>query len=165
MDDSLPSDWRAKRADILERDGFTCGNCGKNALDTSAHLHVHHIVPRSRGGTHKPSNLKTLCERCHKAIHSSDSKAPTAGPTIDYDKMVEAWQTPPDMRSEAQEQYLTQVAEKLYEYAGGDDFQYYPSVRKTNNMPAPSDTNTSYSNRDAPSDLWNHLQAKWSAER
>lgn len=30
---------------------------------------VHHIVPTSRGGTHKFSNLMSLCKSCHNKIH------------------------------------------------------------------------------------------------
>ena len=40
-----------------------CCNCG--ALAT----HKHHIVPKSLGGSDRPSNLALLCERCHGLIH------------------------------------------------------------------------------------------------
>ncbi len=30
---------------------------------------VHHIVPVSRGGTHDPENLMSLCRSCHERIH------------------------------------------------------------------------------------------------
>ena len=32
-------------------------------------LHVHHIVPRSRGGKDAPDNLVTLCQDCHEKVH------------------------------------------------------------------------------------------------
>jgi len=32
---------------------------------TGKELHVHHVVPRSEGGTNDLSNLVTLCSRCH----------------------------------------------------------------------------------------------------
>lgn len=32
--------------------------------------HVHHIVPRSLGGTDDPDNLAYLCFHCHAAIHT-----------------------------------------------------------------------------------------------
>jgi 5-methylcytosine-specific restriction endonuclease McrA len=32
----------------------------------SRELHVHHIVPRSEGGTDALSNLVTLCHVCHR---------------------------------------------------------------------------------------------------
>lgn len=30
---------------------------------------VHHIVPISKGGTHDPENLMSLCQSCHNRIH------------------------------------------------------------------------------------------------
>jgi len=52
---------------ILERDGWRCANPMCRAR---SRLHVHHIVYRSRGGTHHPSNLITLCLGCHALVHS-----------------------------------------------------------------------------------------------
>lgn len=42
-----------------------CGNCGEK--DT--HVELHHIVPKSRGGTDAPSNLQLLCVSCHELAH------------------------------------------------------------------------------------------------
>jgi 5-methylcytosine-specific restriction endonuclease McrA len=55
------------KAYILSRDGYTCQQCKKNK---NLHLHVHHIVFRSQGGTDSPENLITLCEPCHEALHA-----------------------------------------------------------------------------------------------
>lgn len=52
------------RSQILLRDGFRCQECGYYK-----HLEVHHIVPRSKGGTDDPKNLITLCQRCHGKKH------------------------------------------------------------------------------------------------
>lgn len=30
---------------------------------------VHHIIPLSRGGTHRSDNLMSLCQSCHTKIH------------------------------------------------------------------------------------------------
>lgn len=61
-----PSNWDEIRKRILNRDAFTCINCGA----TNTIFHVHHVVPLSSGrGTSKDSNLVTLCEDCHTAIH------------------------------------------------------------------------------------------------
>lgn len=30
---------------------------------------VHHILPVSRGGTHDPENLMSLCRSCHNKLH------------------------------------------------------------------------------------------------
>jgi len=60
-----PENCDALKQRILARDSFRCGNCG-----SSAHLHVHHIVPLSLGGSNEPTNLRTLCESCHKKMHA-----------------------------------------------------------------------------------------------
>jgi 5-methylcytosine-specific restriction endonuclease McrA len=49
------------RTAVLKRDGYRCVNCGQ----TGTELHVHHIIPRSEGGTNDLGNLVTLCGRCH----------------------------------------------------------------------------------------------------
>ena len=49
------------RTAVLKRDGYRCVNCGQ----TGTELHVHHIIPRSEGGTNDLSNLVTLCAKCH----------------------------------------------------------------------------------------------------
>lgn len=59
-----PEDWDIIRIQVLMRDDYRCGNCG-----STKNLHVHHIVPLSRGGTNQLSNLRTICEECHKKIH------------------------------------------------------------------------------------------------
>jgi len=40
-------------------------------------LHVHHIVPRSKGGLSTLENLLTLCELCHPLVERG--KADIAG--------------------------------------------------------------------------------------
>jgi len=47
---------------ILARDNYTCQGCGSTDRE---HLIVHHIIPLRRGGGHDPSNLITLCQKCH----------------------------------------------------------------------------------------------------
>jgi hypothetical protein len=59
-----PDNWPQLRQTVLTRDGNRCGNCG-----STSNLMVHHIVPLSRGGTNQVSNLRTLCEDCHKKLH------------------------------------------------------------------------------------------------
>jgi 5-methylcytosine-specific restriction endonuclease McrA len=56
--------YEITRSQILLRDHFRCRECGYYK-----HLEVHHIVPRSKGGTDDPSNLITLCGRCHAKKH------------------------------------------------------------------------------------------------
>jgi hypothetical protein len=54
------------RREVLARDGHRCQGpgCGRTRF-----LEIHHIVPRSRGGTHHPDNLITLCSSCHAQVH------------------------------------------------------------------------------------------------
>ena len=61
--------WEDTRTRVLERDQHRCsgrflgGGC-------SAVLDVHHIVPRSEGGTDEDDNLLTLCHRHHPMLES-----------------------------------------------------------------------------------------------
>lgn len=59
--------WQNLREFILERDNFTCQDCGKFSMGKG--LEVHHIKPLHLGGTNNESNLITLCHRCHKRRH------------------------------------------------------------------------------------------------
>jgi len=53
------------------RDGFKCSVCG-----TSDNLQVHHVKPKSKGGTDKLSNLMTLCEMHHWKHHNKGLTLP-----------------------------------------------------------------------------------------
>src|SRR6516164_5279936 len=61
------SDWATIRETVLRRDNYKCRECGKPCR--SAEADVHHLLPRSAGGTDEPSNLVTLCDGCHAAHH------------------------------------------------------------------------------------------------
>lgn len=52
------------------RDGYKCRCCGKK----NYRLEVHHLLPRSRGGSDKLANLITLCSNCHHLAHSSEEQ-------------------------------------------------------------------------------------------
>jgi 5-methylcytosine-specific restriction endonuclease McrA len=86
------SDWihpRIRR-EIYERDGWTCYLCDK-PLDLSAGPNgnrapsLDHVIPRSKGGTHDPSNLKTACRSCNsrKGVsyepHGGSAEGPVSG--------------------------------------------------------------------------------------
>jgi 5-methylcytosine-specific restriction endonuclease McrA len=51
------------RFTILSRDRFRCVYCGRTSQ--AALLEVDHVVPKSAGGTNRPDNLVTSCERCN----------------------------------------------------------------------------------------------------
>jgi hypothetical protein len=58
-----PPDWSIRSAAVKTRDRV-CTNCGSSRI-----LQAHHVVPLSKGGTNKLTNLKLLCEQCHQRIH------------------------------------------------------------------------------------------------
>ena len=58
----------ARRRAVLARDGHRCMS---RSCKSKHFLEVHHIVPRSRGGTNHESNLITLCSSCHRLVHES----------------------------------------------------------------------------------------------
>jgi len=75
---NYPPDWDSRRRRVYRRDNYTCTNCGVGGGDRGdEELHAHHVVPISKGGSHKTSNLTTLCRDCHHAIHHKKKYAPT----------------------------------------------------------------------------------------
>lgn len=50
---------------VLHRDGYTCQNPTCNNKDKQLLLQVHHIQFRKNGGSDRPDNLITLCNKCH----------------------------------------------------------------------------------------------------
>lgn len=61
------SEWRELRNYILARDKHRCLRCDKR-FRAKGKLSVHHLIPRSNGGSNDPSNLVTLCHKCHDYV-------------------------------------------------------------------------------------------------
>lgn len=59
---------------VLFRDGHVCQHCHGKSKDPV--LNIHHLESRRTGGD-SPSNLLTLCETCHKALHRGEIKLKT----------------------------------------------------------------------------------------
>ncbi|MFQ6185827.1 RecQ family ATP-dependent DNA helicase [Sinorhizobium meliloti] len=59
--------WEDTRRLVLERDGYRCVSCSTKLSSRDAD--VHHLLPRSMGGSDELSNLVTLCDGCHAAHH------------------------------------------------------------------------------------------------
>lgn len=74
--------WNRMKNAVLRRDRYQCQECGamfgkrqRKVFDPSLRrgrggyrwesLEVHHIIPRSKGGSDHPGNLMTLCPSCH----------------------------------------------------------------------------------------------------
>ena len=72
--DGYPVDWPKRRKAVRKRDSHQCQHCGSD--DTE--LHVHHIIPKSRGGHHGLNNLVTLCWRCHDEAHPTHKITPSS---------------------------------------------------------------------------------------
>jgi len=66
------AEWQEAREAVLLRDSHLCQAWAQgNSLGVRCwgRLHVHHILPRSRGGGHASTNLVTLCAAHHDFIH------------------------------------------------------------------------------------------------
>jgi 5-methylcytosine-specific restriction endonuclease McrA len=59
---------RIRRA-VLARDGHQCQAPG---CRNTGYLEVHHRIPAAAGGKPEPTNLVTLCSRCHRALHKRE---------------------------------------------------------------------------------------------
>lgn len=57
--------WSAMASGVRRQDGMHCRVCERSNMA----LHVHHMIPLSDYGANDPSNLVTLCHRCHLAQH------------------------------------------------------------------------------------------------
>lgn len=62
--------WQKKRLEILERDNFTCRDCG----DTESKLNVHHLYysPDKKVWEYDNITYLTLCDDCHKSEHDGN---------------------------------------------------------------------------------------------
>lgn len=65
---TYPDNWAELRLQALERDGYKCRKCNCN-LRGVFYREVHHILPLSRGGSNRLSNLISLCTDCHELMH------------------------------------------------------------------------------------------------
>jgi 5-methylcytosine-specific restriction endonuclease McrA len=57
------ADWLALRADVMQRAGYRCEQCG-----TPWGLQVHHRTYEQMGNE-RPEDLIWLCRDCHRALH------------------------------------------------------------------------------------------------
>jgi RuvA, C-terminal domain/HNH endonuclease len=67
------------RREVLHRDG---GKCTVPHCRSARFIEVHHIVPRSEGGSHDASNLTSLCDGHHKALHEGKLMLSGRAPNI-----------------------------------------------------------------------------------
>lgn len=53
-----------KRADIIKRDNATCYICRNGPLKNSE-IHLDHVIPLARGGSHTSDNIRVACVTCN----------------------------------------------------------------------------------------------------
>ena len=75
----MSKSFQSTRKVALERANHECAFCGvtneQHEQDTGKGLDVHHVLPRSAGGSDKPSNLLAVCRKCHKTLEHSQGAA------------------------------------------------------------------------------------------
>ncbi len=66
------------RAQVLERNGYTCQMCGVAAGDPdplgvnrTARLTMGHILDKSKGGDDTPQNLRAVCTNCNEGLQNT----------------------------------------------------------------------------------------------
>jgi len=71
------------RAEVLDRNGFTCQMCGLTPGDIDpgtgrkVRLHLGHIKDKSLGGKEELSNLRALCSTCNQGAKNVTGEKPT----------------------------------------------------------------------------------------
>lgn len=72
------------RAQVLDRNGFTCQMCGlcpgdiDDSTGRKVRLHIGHIIDKSLGGKDELSNLRSLCSTCNQGAKNITSEKPTS---------------------------------------------------------------------------------------
>jgi len=56
---SRGAEWEALRKRVLERDGYVCAYCGREATEAD------HVVAKARGGKDAMENLVAACKDCN----------------------------------------------------------------------------------------------------
>jgi len=71
------------RAQVLERNGYTCQMCGVAAGDVdpfnsarTVRLTMGHIVDKSKGGDDSAQNLRAVCTNCNEGLQNSSPPKP-----------------------------------------------------------------------------------------
>jgi hypothetical protein len=94
------------RAQVLERNGYTCQMCGAAAGDPdpfggsrSVRLTMGHIKDKSKGGDDSAQNLRAICDSCNEGLQNTAPQKPdrihllsqVRRATIDDQKAVLDW--------------------------------------------------------------------------
>ena len=72
------------RAQVLERNGYTCQMCGVAAGDPdplgsnrTVRLTMGHVIDKSKGGEDSPQNLRAVCTACNEGLQNTAPPKPT----------------------------------------------------------------------------------------
>jgi hypothetical protein len=71
------------RAEVLDRNGFTCQMCGLTPgeidpqTNRKVRLHIGHIKDKNLGGKDELSNLRALCSTCNQGAKNVTGEKPT----------------------------------------------------------------------------------------
>ncbi|MGD0077835.1 MAG: HNH endonuclease signature motif containing protein [Sedimentisphaerales bacterium] len=98
--------YQKKRAQVLERNGYTCQMCGVAAGDPdplggsrTVRLTMGHIKDKSKGGDDTPQNLRAICTNCNEGLQNTALPKPdqihllsqTRRATIDDQRILLDW--------------------------------------------------------------------------
>ncbi len=67
LNNAKSKEWSRIRETVIERDGGKCIDCGSQLGPSDTH--IHHVIPRSVGGSDTEANLVSLCAACHAGKH------------------------------------------------------------------------------------------------
>lgn len=65
------SRWQQKRLKIMERDNWTCCNCGAKGEGVTLNVHHMYYEKNKSPWEYDDETLITWCEKCHKKIHEN----------------------------------------------------------------------------------------------
>lgn len=82
--------WHSQRRVVRERDNYSCQKCGIKEDEYGMELSVHHIIPFTVFDDYLVANdsmnLTSLCEPCHRKIHSGKNHPTKFNET--YNKII-----------------------------------------------------------------------------
>lgn len=106
---------------ILHRDNHKCQNPTCKNKDKNPILEIHHILYRRNGETDTPSNLITLCNKCHTSSNHKKGK------------ILDIWQTEkPKIRGFKDSTFMSMVRWKLIQFI--DCSHTYGYITKNNRI-------------------------------
>lgn len=92
--------WQQLAERIRHRDGYRCQRCGCPERENGERLSVDHIIPWRVFGDHEkadanqPSNLTSLCKRCHSWKTSVAEQRWLSGDRLDFSRYLQALSVP-----------------------------------------------------------------------